>query len=233
MSEALDTVVEVETPEGIVLELRPAGLVVRLYALTVDWMIRLMALYAVAMIAGFMRGIGVALWFILAFACEWIYPMVFELRASGATPGKRLFNLKVVMDNGLPVTPAASVTRNLLRVADFLPFAFGFAIASMLMRRDYKRLGDIAAATLVVHEQRPAPHADIATVPALTPAIALTPRTQAALIALAARAPRLTEERLDELAAIASPVCGDAHRSGSRVTERVLGVAQWALGRRG
>ena len=83
--------------------------------------------------------------------------MVFELHASGATPGKRVFNLKVVMDNGLPVTPAASMTRNLLRVADFLPFGFGFAIASMLVRRDYKRLGDIAAATLVVHEQRPAP----------------------------------------------------------------------------
>jgi uncharacterized RDD family membrane protein YckC len=232
MSEALDTVVAVETPEGIVLELRPAGFVVRSYAFAVDWMIRLMVLYAVAVITVFMGGIGIALWLILAFACEWVYPMVFELRASGATPGKRVFNLKVVMDNGLPVTPAASMTRNLLRVADFLPFGFGFAIASMLVRRDYKRLGDIAAATLVVHQQRPAPHADIAGVPTLTPAIALTPRAQAALIALAARAPRLTEERLDELAAIAAAVSGDARRSGSHVTQRVLGVAQWALGKR-
>ena len=232
MSEALDTVVAVETPEGIALELRPAGLVVRFYAFAVDWMIRLSLLYAVAMVTSFMGGIGVALWLILAFACEWVYPMVFELGASGATPGKRVFNLKVVMDNGLPATPAASITRNLLRVADFLPFGFGFAIASMLMRRDYKRLGDIAAATLVVHQQRPVPHADIAAVPTLTPAIALTPRTQAALIALAARAPRLTEERLDELAAIAAAVSGDARRSGPHVTQRVLGVAQWALGRR-
>ena len=63
-----------------------------------------------------------------------------------------MFGLKVVMDNGLPVTPAASLTRNLLRVADFLPFGYGFAIVSMLLRRDCKRLGDIAAATLVVHE---------------------------------------------------------------------------------
>src|SRR5918992_2569139 len=154
MSEALDTVVAVETPEGIVLELRPAGFVVRSYAFAIVWMIRLIVLYAVAMISIFMGGIGIALWLILAFACEWVYPMVFELRASGATPGKRVFNLKVVMDNGLPVTPAASITRNLLRVADFLPFGFGFAIASMLVRRDYKRLGDIAAGTLVVHQQR-------------------------------------------------------------------------------
>ena len=232
MSEALDTVVEVETPEGIVLELRPAGLIVRFYAFAIDWLIRLAALYVVAMVTVFMGGIGMAVWLILAFACEWLYPMVFELRASGATPGKRVFNLKVVMDNGLPVTPAASVTRNLLRVADFLPFAFGFAITSMLLRRDYKRLGDMAAATLVVHQQRPAPRVDLADVSPLTPAIALTPRTQAALIAFAARAPRLTVERLDELAAIAAAVSGDSRRSGSRVTRRVLGVAQWALGRR-
>jgi uncharacterized RDD family membrane protein YckC len=232
VSEALDTVVSVETPEGIVLELRPAGLVVRFYAFTIDWLIRLAVLYAVAMVTVFMGGIGVAVWLILAFACEWIYPMVFELRASAATPGKRVFNLKVVMDNGLPVTPAAAITRNLLRVADFLPFGYGFAIASMLLRSDYKRLGDIAAATLVVHQPRPAAQPAIAAVPPLTPVVALTPRTQAAVVALAARAPRLTEERLDELAAIAASVSGDAGRSGARVTRRVLGVAHWALGRR-
>ncbi len=232
MSEALDTVVEVETPEGIVLELRPAGLIVRFYAFAIDWLIRLLALYAVLMISAFMGGIGVAFWLILAFACEWLYPMVFELGASGATPGKRVFNLKVVMDNGLPVTPAASITRNLLRVADFLPFGFGFAITSMLLRRDYKRLGDMAAATLVVHQQRPAPQANLADVAPLRRRSRSRHATQAALIAFAARAPRLTEERLDELAAIAAAVSGDARRSGSRVTRRVLGVAQWALGRR-
>jgi uncharacterized RDD family membrane protein YckC len=233
VSDGLDTVVEVETPEGIALELRPAGLIVRFYAFSLDWLIRLSFLYAVAMVAGFLGGIGTALWLILIFACEWLYPIIFELRASGATPGKRVFRLKVVMDNGLPVTPAASITRNLLRSADFLPFGFGFAIISMLLRRDYKRLGDIAAATLVVHEQRaPAPVDLDVDVPPLTPVTTLTPRAQAALIALAARAPRLTDERVDELAALAASVSGDARRSGPRVTRRVLGVAQWALGRR-
>lgn len=232
MSEGLDTVVAVETPEGILLELRPAGLVVRFYAFMIDWLIRLSVLYAAAMITTFMGGIGMALWLILIFAFEWLYPIFFELRWRGATPGKRMYHLRVVMDNGLPVTPAASITRNLLRVADFLPFGFGFAIVSMLWRSDYKRLGDMAAATIVVHDQRPAATADIADLPPLTPVMALAPRTQAALIALAARAPRLTEERLDELAAIAAAVSGDTRRSGPRVTRRVLGVAQWALGKR-
>ena len=54
----------------------------------------------------------------------------------------------------------------------------------------------------------------------------------AALIALAARAPRLTAARLDELAALAAVVSGDEGHSGPQVTRRVLGVAQWALGRR-
>jgi uncharacterized RDD family membrane protein YckC len=232
VSDGLDTVVSAETPEGIVLELRPAGLTARFYAFLIDWLIRLMFLYFVAMGAALMGGIGVAIWFILIFACEWLYPIVFELRLGGATPGKQVFNLKVVMDNGLPVTPAASITRNLLRAADFLPFAYGFAIVSMLLRRDYKRLGDIAASTIVVHDQRPADHGDIAEVPPVTPVMPLAPRTQAALIALAARASRLTSERVDELAALAAAVSGDNRRSGPRVTRRVLGVAQWALGRR-
>ena len=88
---------------------------------------------------------------------EWFYPVVFELSRSGATPGKSVVGIKVVMDNGLPVTPAASFTRNLLRVADFLPFLFGAAIVSMLLRQDSKRLGDLAAATIVVHQPRRPP----------------------------------------------------------------------------
>jgi len=232
VSDGLDTVVAVETPEGIQLELRPAGLIVRLYAFSVDWLIRLAVLYAVAMATAFLGGLGVAVWLIVIFACEWLYPIVFELRPGGATPGKRVFKIKVVMDNGLPVTPAASITRNLLRAADFLPFGFGFAALSMLLRTDYKRLGDIAAATMVVHEPPPVAIQVMADIPPLTPVMPLAPRTQAALIALAARASRLTDERVDELAAMAAPVSGDARRSGPRVTRRVLGVAQWALGKR-
>ena len=68
--------------------------------------------------------------------------------------------------------------------------------------------------------------------PPIAPVIALTPAEQAALVALAARVPTLTTERLDELAALAAPVSGDAGRSGPEVTRRVLGVAQWVLGRR-
>ena len=83
---------------------------------------------------------------VLLFAIEWLYPVVFELLPWAATPGKRALDLRVVMDTGLPVTPAASLTRNLLRAADFMPMLFAFGLLSMLLRRDFKRLGDLAAA---------------------------------------------------------------------------------------
>jgi uncharacterized RDD family membrane protein YckC len=232
IGEGLDTVVAAETPEGIVLELRPAGLSVRFYAFLLDWAIRLIVLYVLALVAAVMGGLGISFWLIALFALEWLYPVAFELTRAGATPGKRTFSLRVVMDDGLPVTPAASFVRNLLRAADFLPFGYGFAIVSMLIRADSKRLGDIAAATLVVHEPRPARRIRLDRVVPLAPVRPLSPRDQAAVLALAERSSTLTAERLDELAALAAAVSGDTGRAGPDVTRRVLGVAQWLLGHR-
>jgi uncharacterized RDD family membrane protein YckC len=228
----LDTVVAAETPEGIVLELHPAGLTARFYAFLLDWIIRLVTMYAVALVVGFTGGVGMAFWLILLFALEWLYPIAFELGRSGATPGKQALGIKVVMDNGLPITPAASFARNLLRVADFLPFGYGVAVVCMLLRKDCKRLGDLAAATLVVHEAQPAARVTLEQVEPVAPIRSLTPRDQAALVALAARAPTLTGDRLNELASMAAAVSGDQGNSGSAVTHRVLGVAHWLLGRR-
>jgi len=230
--EVLDTVVAAETPEGIVLELRPAGLSARFYAFLLDWLIRLMIAYAAGIAAAFMGGLGVGFWLLFYFLLEWFYPVVFELSRSGATPGKSIVGIKVVMDNGLPITPAASFTRNLLRVADFLPLLFGAGIVSMLVRQDSKRLGDLAAATIVVHQPQRPPKVKLDNVAPVTPVVPLAPRDQAAIVALAARAPTLTGERLDELAALAAAVSGDGGRAGPNVTRRVLGVAQWAMGKR-
>ncbi|MBB6095861.1 putative RDD family membrane protein YckC [Povalibacter uvarum] len=230
--EVLDTGVSTETPEGILIELRPAGLTPRLYAFLIDQFIRLCILMAIGTVATFMEGVGMGLYLIIAFLLEWFYPVLFELSRWGTTPGKRALKLKVVMDTGLPITPAASFTRNLLRVVDFLPLLYGFAAISMLTRSDFKRLGDIAAATLVVYQPQPSSKITLESIAPLAPAMALSPRDQAAIIALAARASRLTADRMDELAAIAAPVSGDAGRSGPEVTRRVLAVAQWLLGRR-
>ncbi len=228
----LDTIVPAETPEGIVLELRPAGLCARACAFTLDLLLRLLFFYVIAVASLLFGGLAPAVYLVFAFALEWLYPVAFELSRWGATPGKRALGIKVVMDNGLPVTPAASLTRNLLRVADFLPLMYGFATVCLLTRRDFKRLGDLAAATLVVYRPRESRRLQLAQAEPIAPVIPVAPQDQAAVISLAARASRLTAERLDELAALAAAVSGDAGHAGPAVTQRVLGVAQWFLGRR-
>ena len=228
----LDTRYAAETPEGIALWLRPAGVVPRFYAYLIDAAIRFfffsISFFLLALLGTFGEGLALLLLFLL----EWLYPVAFELSAGAATPGKRMVGLTVVMDSGLPITPAASLTRNLLRAADFLPSLYAFGLLSMLFRHDFKRLGDIAAGTLVVHAPRteflrgtPPP------APARAPAVPLTARAQAAIVAWAGRVTRLTEARADELAEIAVPVVVPRAMGGDRVAA-LVGVAHWLLGRR-
>jgi uncharacterized RDD family membrane protein YckC len=227
----LDTIYTAETPEGITLSLRPAGIVARGLAYLIDLAIRIGIFIAVAITAGLMGKAGVAVMLLAYFGLEWFYPVVFELTRSAATPGKRAMGLRVVMDSGLPVTPAASLTRNLLRAADFMPALFGAGLVSMLWRRDSKRLGDLAAGTLVVFTDAVKLHGEVPLSPPLAPARPLSAAEQASVLAWAGRATRLTPERLGELASLAEPVLGTG-APGSNATQRLLGVAQWLMGRR-
>jgi hypothetical protein len=174
---------------------------------------------------------GAAVLLLAYFGLEWFYPVVFELTRAAATPGKRVMGLRVVMDSGLPVTPAASLTRNLLRAADFMPALYGAGLVSMLWRRDSKRLGDLAAGTLVVFSEAVKLHGEVPLSAPWRPARPLSAAEQASVLAWAGRATRLTPERLGELAALAEPVLG-AGVPGSSATQRLLGVAQWLMGRR-
>src|SRR5207245_2799826 len=113
VSVSLDTLYTAETPEGIALSLRPAGVVARFYAFLIDLAVRGALLLASAIALTLLGRMGLALFLLLWFGFEWFYPVVFELMRSGATPGKKAMGLQVVMDTGLPVTPAASLLRNL------------------------------------------------------------------------------------------------------------------------
>ncbi len=230
MSVSLDTLFTAETPEGIGLALRPAGLVPRFYAFAIDMLIRGAILFAVATVLGALGRFGAGLFFMTLFALEWLYPVFFELTLSGATPGKRSMGLRVVMDSGLPVTRAASLMRNLLRAADFLPVAYGFGLAAMLARPDFKRIGDLAAGTLVVHARTVALNGQLPEAEPIAPARPLSSREQAAVIAWAGRSGRLTAARLEELAVLAAPALRDPAAQGA--SRRLLGVAQWLIGRR-
>lgn len=229
----LDTQYTAETPEGIALALRPAGAVSRCHAFLIDLALRLVLLIIASMVLGMLGRFGGGLLLLIMFLIEWFYPVVFELGMNGATPGKRSLGLRVLMDSGLPVTPAASLLRNLLRTADFLPFGYALGFLCMLLRADFRRLGDLAAGTLVVYAHAPSLSGPLAPATPAAPARVLTPREQAAVLAWAGRATRITPARLEELALMAEPAfhdAGDSRRPDP--SERLMSIAQWLWGRR-
>jgi len=59
----------------------------------------------------------------------------------------------VAAETGRPITPVESVARNLLRIVDQLPAFYAVGIASVLLSKQGKRLGDFVAGTIVVHER--------------------------------------------------------------------------------
>jgi uncharacterized RDD family membrane protein YckC len=235
----LDTKLLAETPEGIAILLRPAGAVPRGLAYALDFFIRFVVMFVAAMFLARIKGLGTGLMLVTYFALEWIYPIVFELLPGAATPGKRAMGLLVMMDTGLPVTPSASVTRNLLRVADFMPFLFAFGLLTMLLRHDFKRLGDVVAGTVVVHAEQVRLAGALPEAEPLAPRVPLTRAQQVAILHLAGRARRLTSERLDELAALAEGSLppadyapGGTSPAPIRPGPRLVAVAQWLMGQR-
>jgi hypothetical protein len=173
---------------------------------------------------------GIGFLLVLVFLLEWFYPVFFEIGLHGATPGKRVIGIVVVEDSGLPVSLGASVTRNILRFADFLPFFYGFGVLSILLTSDFKRLGDLAAGTLVVYQDKQGKIRALPAAEPLPPELALSMDIQLATIALAERSPRLTPERLDELALLAERAAWK--RPVLDVRQRVFGLAQWLMGNR-
>ena len=147
----LDTTRRVATPEGIELTLRLAGPVPRALAWAIDLVLRGAVVLLIGMLAAYFGRAGWGLVLIAAFFVEWLLPAVFEARWGGQTPGKRALGIAVLNDDGTPLRWPGALTRNLLRAADFLPLFYGVGLLAMLANRDFKRLGDLAAGTVVVY----------------------------------------------------------------------------------
>ncbi|VAW98530.1 INTEGRAL MEMBRANE PROTEIN (Rhomboid family) [hydrothermal vent metagenome] len=226
----LDTRRSIETPEGVELGLRLAGPVVRGYAWIIDVLIRT-ALYTgiwvVFLLVMGKFGMGLAL--IAVFLVEWFYPVVFELYNMGATPGKRSMGIKVVHDDGTEVTLQSSLLRNLLRAVDFLPFLYGFGLLSMMFNRDFKRLGDLTAGTIVIYTDKLSEVSNIKKMSPLMPPISLAAPEQKAIIQYAERLDLFTPQRCSELANILEEV---THEKDEKGVQRLLQYANWMMGRR-
>jgi uncharacterized RDD family membrane protein YckC len=226
----LDTTRRVATPEGIELTLRLAGPVPRALAWTVDFLLRAAVVLLVMMIASRFGRAGTGVVLIAAFFVEWLAPAWFEARWGGQTPGKRVFGIAVLNDDGTPLRWPAALTRNLLRAADFLPLFYGVGLIAMLANRDFKRLGDLAAGTVVVYQSTELPRTrEIPQAAPLAPPVSLDLDEQRAVLELAERSATLTRERFEELAELPTPLVGNLH--AERAVARLLGMANYLAGR--
>ncbi|HEX6689855.1 MAG TPA: RDD family protein [Burkholderiales bacterium] len=227
----LDTTRRVATPEGIELTLRLAGPVPRALAWAIDLAIRLTLMFAVAMLASLLGRAGMGVILLTAFFVEWLLPAWFEARWNGQTPGKRAMGIAVLNDDGTPLRWPAALTRNLLRAVDFLPVLYGVGLVAMLSNRDFKRLGDLAAGTVVVYLDTNKQTIDrkIPEAAPIFPPVPLTLEEQRALLELAERSASLTQERFEELAELPRPLVGNL--DGPRAAARLIGMANHIAGR--
>ena len=161
----------IETPEQVELRFPIAGIGSRFLGILTDSIIQgatlLFLFLGFALIvsaAPKVPGAAAALsdtgakWFVAGvvlfyFVLYWGYYSLFEAFWNGQTPGKRLFKIRVIKDSGRQITLFEALARNLLRVIDMLPSFYLVGVITMLCNREQKRLGDLVAGTIVVHER--------------------------------------------------------------------------------
>ena len=90
---------------------------------------------------------------LIGFLFQYGYFIFFEVIWSGQTPGKRIVRLRVVRSNGLPIAAGEAMIRNVVRIVDSIPVGYGVGLVAMFADGQSRRLGDIAAGTLVIREQ--------------------------------------------------------------------------------
>lgn len=225
--DAVDTAYSIETPEGIDLEAQLAGPIPRVLAYSIDVTYRGIVLTVLAIILAFFDNMGWGIFLVISFLLEWFYPVFFEIFRQGQTPGKKRFNLAVVNDDLTPITWDASVTRNLLRAADFLPFAYLLGLISMSVGKHFQRLGDIAAGTIVIHRR---PTQKVEKLPDYEPVMSPVPlelEDQIAIISFTQRHSQLSEARQQELADILKHITKQENEASVKY---IQGIGAWLLG---
>ena len=145
------------TPEHVQIRLKPAGLAVRFAAWSVDMaLIMGMVLFSYKFVTLILpAAVATAVFLTLMFVGMWAYHMFFELKWEGRSPGKRAMGIRVVDQRGLPISLPQSFIRNVVRAFDSLPLFYGVGGLIALLDPHGRRLGDIAAGTLVITDVTP------------------------------------------------------------------------------
>jgi uncharacterized RDD family membrane protein YckC len=152
----------IETPEQIELEFPVAGLGSRGLALLVDSLIQLLVVIIVAVFVQLISADLSRYWatagkwmvagvIFLFFCLYWGYFALFEMFWNGQTPGKRQAHIRVLAASGRPLNVFEAIARNFLRAVDSQLLYVVGAVAIAVDKRN-RRLGDMVAGTVVVHE---------------------------------------------------------------------------------
>ncbi len=151
---------QIVTPENIVIRYRLAGPASRALAFVYDCFFQSLLLFLTGIFCiisleymgmhRFLRGFPEALTAICCFLVFWGYHVVFEVFRRGQTPGKKTVGIRVISADSPQVDFFPSLTRNLLRVVDFLPSFFVLGVTTMVITPNHQRFGDLLARTLVI-----------------------------------------------------------------------------------
>jgi uncharacterized RDD family membrane protein YckC len=154
----------VSTPENITFSFDIAGIGSRFMAALVDLLIYGSVSLAIGLIAAYivsrtdnvdLIGVFTAIYIGVNFVMYWAYYMVFEILWGGQSPGKRILKLRVVRLDGTPASAGQIVIRNVGRLVDIFPGFYAVGVVVMFLNDQSRRLGDLAAGTLVVREGQP------------------------------------------------------------------------------
>ncbi|HVZ17964.1 MAG TPA: RDD family protein, partial [Terriglobales bacterium] len=120
-----------------------------------------------------------AIWIFAGFCMYWGYYAIFEALWNGQTPGKRKTGIRVIKDSGRPITAFEAIARNFMRAIDSMPGMYGVAVITIFVDKRSRRLGDMVAGTVVVHDKK-----DESAEPFLTtsaPSVTATPAASASI----------------------------------------------------
>jgi len=152
-----DTDLIVPTPERVSFDYQVAGLGTRALAQVLDLLVVagiLLAVYfiAIAAVAANANTVATLIAIMGSFVVIFGYFWISESLWSGQTIGKKAFRLRAVGDRGEPLTFGQAGIRNIVRIVDFLPYAYGVGLVVLFVNGKGKRLGDLAAGTIVVKD---------------------------------------------------------------------------------
>lgn len=167
----MDEEFTISTPEQVAFHYETAGIGSRVVAALLDHLIiglALLVIYcaasALSLVAIF-QGLSssdeagqagawlvIGLLILVTFLIIWGYFVLFEIAWKGRTPGKRAGRLRVIKRSGQPIGAGEAIIRNLVRLVDFMPGFYGVGLIAMFIDHDARRLGDLAAGTIVVRE---------------------------------------------------------------------------------